>query len=128
MSHDKEYYIFESKLDGGGIRQSHYHWTELCLSLIPQKLGVNYLIIPIKDPDYNLADYLVDYYNEMFIREQEVSHKAGTPPKLEIIRNFADIPQALVNVAKRRNNFSPKLIIDPEEINEEMGRIISIHN
>ncbi len=63
-THDKEYYMFYDKEKPE--LEYHYHWTELCLTHIPEALGINYIIIPLNDPKYNLAEYMIDYYKSMF--------------------------------------------------------------
>lgn len=47
-------------------------WMELCMTLVPKRLGMKFLIIPVDDDEFNIAEYLLNYYNskkEEFIDE-----------------------------------------------------------
>lgn len=49
-----------------------FTWLELCTTILPEKLGMEFLIIPVNDSEFNLAEYLLEYYDsrkEKFIDE-----------------------------------------------------------
>ncbi len=124
-SNDGEYYIFEAHDKHTATTSWYFHWTELCLFNIPEKLGINYLILPINNPDYNVAQYLVDYYNDMYTKASEKAVKATKKPKFEIIRSLSDIPKDLVNMHKFTNRLH--LPATCEDQNMQIGDIIRTH-
>lgn len=69
VTHDGglSYSLFEKNGNGASQRTiySCTPWFELCITIIPETLGMRYLVFPISDPTFNLAEYMINYYNEM---------------------------------------------------------------
>ena len=77
-SYDLEFYHLTSIKSVEGIHMSYdQHWTELAIGVMPEKLGMPYLIIPINDQHFNLAEYLISYYEDMVNNpnKEEVTQK-----------------------------------------------------
>lgn len=78
VTHDSgNTYSIYKKQKGGGNRNDRYDlydrtWLELCVAFIPQKLGMTCLVIPTNDPEFNLADYLLQYYEDLEKNKESV--------------------------------------------------------
>ncbi len=59
-------YMFVEK---GSRAATFVSWSDLCIGYIPKKLGIQYLIIPTNN-EFNIAKYLIDYYNEMVLNQK----------------------------------------------------------
>ncbi len=58
-----------------------FTWLELCITVVPQRLGMDFLIVPVGDDKFNIAEYLLDYYNEK--KEKFIDEMAYNPFALD---------------------------------------------
>lgn len=62
-------YMFSSMEKNNRVASS-VSWSDLCIGYIPKKLGIQYLIIPTNN-EFNIAKYLIDYYNDLVQAQQK---------------------------------------------------------